>query len=66
MQIDGTKIVYADHVVVLTPQKEWSPTFCTEYVQEMADTLAPEGTARQHAASLRNMHNDGSWGIKKK
>lgn len=53
-------IFYRDHVVVCDPS-----VYSEEYMTDMIDELTPDGDKRTHAAELRAMNNDGSWGIKK-
>ena len=62
MQIEGNKIIFPTHAVVCDPSCA-SP----EYMQLMAEELedATEHTPREHAAILRYVNNDGTWGIKK-
>jgi hypothetical protein len=65
MQIVGHSIIYAGHKVVCNPGPAWSEKFIADYIEEMAHTLSAVATMREHAKELRNMNNDGSWGIKK-
>jgi hypothetical protein len=62
MKIEGNKIVYADHKVVLDSNLHAT---MPEYIEEMAKDLDPNGNARIHARELRDMNNDGSWTIEK-
>lgn len=57
------RIIFADHYVSMEPVG--SEKFNKEYLEEMAAELSPSGTAREHAATLRSLHNDGTWGIKR-
>lgn len=60
-KVEGNKIIFAKHVVICSPD-----VADAEYLAIMADSLSPDGSAKQHVRELDRMNNDGSWTVEPK
>ena len=60
MKIQGNKILYDTHAVVCDPS-----VASVSYMESMADSLDPNGTAGEHMDELEAMNNDGAWSVEK-
>lgn len=65
MHIQGNKIVYTNHKVILNISPGWSTEFVNGYLQDMCKELTANGTAEYHRKELYGMNNDGSWSVRK-
>lgn len=56
-------IIFSDHII--TMESHGTDAFNAEELEEIAAFLSVDGDIREHAAQLRSINNDGTWGARR-